>query len=75
MVVVDSGVWISFLTGNQTSQLDFFRVLVMQRQVLVGDLILAEVLQGFRNDKDYGLAKEAMLECECRSMTSLSPTG
>jgi hypothetical protein len=33
--------------------------------VITGDYILAEVLQGFRNDKDYKIAKEIMQSFPC----------
>ena len=57
MILVDSGVWIDYFTGidnKQTATLD--KTLGVQ-SVAAGDLILTEVLQGFRHDKDYRTAK------------------
>ena len=57
MILVDSGVWIDYFTGidnNQTATLD--KTLGVQ-SVAAGDLILTEVLQGFRHDRDYRTAK------------------
>ena len=57
MILVDSGVWIDYFTGIdniQTATLD--KTLGVQ-SVAAGDLILTEVLQGFRHDKDYRTAK------------------
>ena len=57
MILVDSGVWIDYFTGidnKQTATLD--KTLGVQ-SVAAGDLILTEVLQGFRYDRDYRTAK------------------
>ena len=57
MILVDTSVWIDYFTGvynKQTETLD--RVLGVWT-VAAGDLILAEVLQGFRHDRDYKKAK------------------
>ena len=57
MILVDSGVWIDYFTGidnKQTATLD--KTLGVQ-SVAAGDLILTEVLQGFRHDRDYRTAK------------------
>jgi predicted nucleic acid-binding protein len=61
VIVVDSSVWIDYFNGvdsKATGQLD---ALLGAEPVAVGDLILAEVLQGFRNDTHYKTAKELML--------------
>lgn len=52
MIVVDSSVWISLLRGLDTAAAGKLRTLVETRddQLLVGDLILLEVLQGARDD-------------------------
>ena len=57
MILVDSGVWIDYFTGidnKQTATLD--KTLGVQ-SIAAGDLILTEVLQGFRHDRDYRTAK------------------
>ena len=50
MVLVDSSVWIDLLTGAATEPVRRFREVVRQEEILVGDLILCEVLQGVRNE-------------------------
>lgn len=60
MVLVDSGVWIDFFNDSPSPQVDVFVSLVQKRQILSGDLILAEVLQGFRNERQYQLARRLM---------------
>ena len=46
MILVDSSVWIDFLRGNETQQTIRLKSLLGVERVAVGDLILAEVLQG-----------------------------
>lgn len=57
MIVVDSSVWIDYFCGNDTKEVDALDQILGFRPVAVGDLILTEVLQGFRHDKDYRTAK------------------
>ena len=53
MIVVDSSVWIANLRGLDTPEVRRLRAAVDddENQVLVGDLILLEVLQGARNER------------------------
>jgi predicted nucleic acid-binding protein len=60
MVLVDSGVWIDYFNGIATRQTDFLDRLLGNEPVAVGDLVLAEVLQGFRNDADYRTARDLL---------------
>ncbi len=57
MIIVDSSVWIDYFTGVANKQTDTLDKTLGQRPVAVGDLILTEVLQGFRRDQDYETAK------------------
>lgn len=50
MIVVDSSVWIDWFNRSPTRQVLQIRLLADTDQILVGDLILIEVLQGARND-------------------------
>ncbi len=64
MVLVDSSVWIDYFNGvgdRATSKLD---ELLSSTIVAVGDLILAEVLQGFRRDAAYRTAKSLLLDLD-----------
>lgn len=62
MILVDSSVWIDFFCGNDSPETQILDKTLGNRAVAVGDLILIEVLQGFRNDKDYTTAKRLMEE-------------
>lgn len=57
MILVDSSVWIDYFNGKVTWQTDLLDRKLSDELLVVGDLILAEVLQGFRSDKDYETAK------------------
>jgi predicted nucleic acid-binding protein len=57
MIVVDSSVWIDYFTGTDNKQTNTLDNILGLKPVTIGDLILTEVLQGFRHDKDYKAAK------------------
>ena len=60
MVLVDSSVWIDYFNNVTTPESDRLDVLLGEEPVALGDSILAEVLQGFRNDKDHRAAKKLL---------------
>ena len=60
MILVDSGVWIDFFNGTENTETDKLNEILGLEEVVIGDLILAEVLQGFRRDRDYKLAKDVL---------------
>ena len=57
MLLVDSTVWIDYFAGRITPETDYLDAALPVRLILVGDLILAEVLQGFRRDEDFRRAQ------------------
>ncbi len=60
MLMVDSSVWIDYFNGTIMPQTNHLDATLGIEEIVIGDLILAEVLQGFRLDKDYKMAKKAM---------------
>ena len=58
MIVVDSSVWIEFFNGVSTPEVDRLDALLGVTPLAIGDLILVEVLQGFRQDKDVATARQ-----------------
>ena len=50
MILVDSSVWIDYFTGKSTPAADKLDSLLGEDLVAIGDLMLVEVLQGFRGD-------------------------
>jgi predicted nucleic acid-binding protein len=61
MIVVDSSVWIDYFTGMNTPGANKLDFLLGEELVAIGELILIEVLQGFRADKDFRQAKKLLL--------------
>ena len=57
MIMVDSSVWIDYFNGQQTWQTNVLDKLLSDVPIIIGDLILAEILRGFRSDNDYESAK------------------
>ena len=60
MILVDSSVWINYFNGIYTWQTDLLDSYLSNIPVIIGDLILAEVLQGFKSNKDYETAKDLL---------------
>jgi len=60
MLLVDSSVWIDYFNGVVTPQTDYLHAAMAQREILVGDIILGEVLQGFRHDADFEAARRVL---------------
>ncbi len=60
MMMVDSSVWIDYFRGKQTPQCEFLDHMLSNDLLVVGDLILLEVLQGFSEGKDLQLATRVM---------------
>ncbi len=60
MIIVDSSVWIDYFNGNDIPEVAELDRLLGQELLGVGDLILTEVLQGFRQDKEYQTAKRLL---------------
>lgn len=60
MILVDSSVWIDYFNGKDNPQTDKLNELLGVELLGIGDLILTEVLQGFRDDTDYRTAKNVL---------------
>jgi predicted nucleic acid-binding protein len=57
MLIVDSTVWVDYFNGIKNQQTDYLHQIVDKTPIIIGDLILAEVLQGFRDDMDFETAR------------------
>ena len=60
MLIVDSTVWIDYFNGIENPQTDYLNNMLDKTPILVGDLILAEVLQGFRQDPHFETARRTL---------------
>ena len=57
MIFVDTSVWIDYFNGNDTAATDRLDTALQDEAVVIGDLVLLEILQGFRREADYQQAK------------------
>ena len=60
MIIVDSSVWIDYFNGRDTPETNKLDRLLEIELIGIGDIILTEVLQGFRDDRDYLTAKQVL---------------
>jgi predicted nucleic acid-binding protein len=57
MVLVDSSVWIDFFRDKSTRQIDRLIGLLSNGELVMGDLVLAEILQGCATEKEFDLVQ------------------
>ncbi len=57
MILVDTSVWIDYFRGTATNQTDKLDALLGNEPLVIGDLILTEVLQGFTMERDFNDAR------------------
>ena len=60
MILVDTSVWIDYFNGVDSLETDTLDKALGNETVAIGDLILIEILQGFRADKQYYMAKQLL---------------
>jgi len=60
MILVDSSVWIDYFRGRSNAQTELLDTLLGKEPLAVGDLILAEVLQGFSSEREFNQARRLM---------------
>jgi predicted nucleic acid-binding protein len=72
MILVDTSVWIDYFNGRSTAEANLLDDLLGYEWILVGDLILAKVLQGFRNEEDFREALRVLATLEFREMLGRS---
>ena len=60
MILVDSSVWIDYFRGTETPQVEVLDGLLGRTRLAIGDLIVAEVLQGVRDEKEFNLVRKTL---------------
>ena len=58
VVVVDTTVWIDYVRGVDSPYTNALDIELLHNQVVTGDLLIAEFLQGFRSDREFQAAME-----------------
>ncbi len=60
MIVVDTTVWVSFFRGLRSPEVQRLNGYLGTEEILVGDLILCELLQGCDSERDVDQVKAAL---------------
>ncbi len=60
MILIDSSVWIDYFRGVPTPQTGKLDTLLGSELLFMGDLILAEVLQGFSGEAEFNEARSML---------------
>ena len=62
MIVVDTSVWIDFLRGaNSRERHALHRLIEEEEELSITEIILTEILQGIKEDKDFRRLKDYLL--------------
>lgn len=64
MILVDTSVWVDFFRNTPSPQAEWLDRHLGTEAILVGDLVLAEVLQGFKSDKGFDEARKLLGQME-----------
>ena len=60
MIIADTSVWIDYFNGKVDSYTDELDKQFNEGNVVLGDLILLEILQGIKSDKEYNKTKKIL---------------
>ena len=60
MILVDTSVWIDYFRGAITAQTEKLDKFLGHEPLAIGDLILAEVLQGFADEREFNVARKLL---------------
>jgi len=72
MWIVDSSVWVDFFNGRVTSETDILNAALGVKVIGLGDVMLCEVLQGFRHQRDFEAARRALFRFPIYRMGGVS---
>ena len=60
MIIVDTSAWIDYFNGKESSQTNILDKALIDGLVSIGDLILLEILQGIKTNREYNKTKTAL---------------
>jgi predicted nucleic acid-binding protein len=74
VVVADSGVWIDYFNAQANPARDTLRRLLQEgvTRIVVPDLVLFEVLRGFRGERDLRQARLLMMSLDVEAVSSVA---
>jgi len=68
MAFADTSVWIDYLAGRRSPQVDLFHDLLRAGDVQLGDLVAGEVLRGIRDDLRAARVRRELLTLDLHAM-------
>jgi predicted nucleic acid-binding protein len=68
VILVDTSAWIDYFNGIAAPHTDAVDDALGSDRVVIGDLIIAELLQGFRSDSDHRQASKVIERLEYRDL-------
>ena len=60
MILADTSIWIDYFNGIDNQETDLLDSALNDGTIAMGDLIFLEILQGFRDDKEFNRAKKTL---------------
>jgi len=66
VIVADTSVWIDYFRGVAAPHTDLLDRALSESRIIIGDLILAEILQGFSSEREFQIARQLMDGLEYR---------
>ena len=72
MILADSSVWIDFLGKALTPKVDQLDAMLGRERVVMGDLVLTEILQGYRSDREFEIIRKSLSALETISLITPS---
>lgn len=64
MTLIDTSVWIDYFNDNDTDETNQLDTLLYDGEVVMGDLIFLEILQGFRSDQQYETVRQKLAKLD-----------
>jgi predicted nucleic acid-binding protein len=64
VILADTSIWIDYFNGTESIETDSLDSALNDGTVAMGDLIFLEILQGFRDDKEFSKAKKTLISLD-----------
>ncbi len=64
MIIIDTTVWVDYLRGARNPETEWLEIEADRKRLGLNDLILCEVLQGVRNEQEFGQVRTELQRFE-----------
>jgi predicted nucleic acid-binding protein len=68
MIVADTSAWIDYFRGVIAPHTDVLDRELCKSRIVIGDLIMTELLQGFSGERDFQIARQLMESLEYKDL-------